>query len=434
MKFRLYPTAAQADVLSEHCGQARFVWNMAVEQHSHWQPGRASGPAWMEQCRQLTEARAEHEWLAAGNVDVQQQALKDYQHARSAFFQSGFGHPTWRRKYRNEGFRVVGTGRVPEYHPDGMPVLNRKGKQVMNRQVSVQKLNRKWAQVKLPGAGWVTFRLTVRHLPGAKSCRVVWKNDQWHVAFVIQPEPVDKPGTGEVAGVDRGVTITAALNDGQTLNCPQPSTTERAKRRKHERRAARAPKGSQAKTDEYAQVAKLKAREANVRKDWCEKTSTMLASEFDLVRFEGLRIRNMTASARGTVEAPGTNVRQKAGLNRSILAQGWGMLRARTGDKAPGRVEDVPAPYTSLRCSDCGWIEKNSRKSQAEFVCVSCGFTCNADVNSGINVAAGHAARAAGGPEPSGSCAGGATTRKGSSAREPTAAKLAGWNHRPPGR
>ncbi|MFG3289283.1 zinc ribbon domain-containing protein [Streptomyces sp. NPDC048179] len=65
------------------------------------------------------------------------------------------------------------------------------------------------------------------------------------------------------------------------------------------------------------------------------------------------------------------------------------MLRRRTGHKAPGRVEDVPAPYTSLRCNACGWIDKNSRKSQAEFVCSSCGFTCNADTNAASNVAAG---------------------------------------------
>ncbi|MDX3616253.1 zinc ribbon domain-containing protein [Streptomyces europaeiscabiei] len=72
-----------------------------------------------------------------------------------------------------------------------------------------------------------------------------------------------------------------------------------------------------------------------------------------------------------------------------VLHQGWGLLRQRTGHKAPGRVEDVPAPYTSLRCSACGWIDKNSRKSQAEFVCSSCGFTCNADTNASVNVAAG---------------------------------------------
>ncbi|MEU7472546.1 transposase [Streptomyces sp. NPDC044984] len=95
------------------------------------------------------------------------------------------------------------------------------------------------------------------------------------------------------------------------------------------------------------------------------------------------------AGSKGTPEQPGRNVRQKAGLNRSILAQGWGLLRRRTGEKAPGRVEDVPAPYTSLRCSACGRIEKDSRKSQAGFVCVSCGFTCDADENAAVDVAAG---------------------------------------------
>lgn len=109
-----------------------------------------------------------------------------------------------------------------------------------------------------------------------------------------------------------------------------------------------------------------KAREADRRKDWCEKTSTMLARAYGLVRFEKLNIKNMTRSAKGTVEQPGKRVRPKAGLNRVILAQGWGLLRQRTEDKAPGRVEDVPAPFTSLRCSDCGWIEKKSRKSQAD--------------------------------------------------------------------
>ncbi|MER5220532.1 RNA-guided endonuclease InsQ/TnpB family protein [Streptomyces flaveus] len=178
-------------------------------------------------------------------------------------------------------------------------------------------------------------------------------------------------------------------SDGRKLNCPQLTVRERAQIRKHQRRAARAPKGSEQKTAEYAKAAKIKAREADRRKDWCEKNSTMLAKTYDLIRFEKLNIKNMTASAKGTVEQPGTNVRQKAGLNRAILAQGWGLLRRRTEHKAPGRVEDVPAPFTSLRCSACGWIEKNSRKSQAEFVCVSCGFTCNADENAAMNVAAG---------------------------------------------
>ncbi|MGW1779902.1 RNA-guided endonuclease InsQ/TnpB family protein [Streptomyces sp. NPDC002143] len=393
-RFRMYPTGGQAQRMLLHCAQARYVWNLAVEQHAYWKSGRKSAPGFVEQCRQLTEARRGNEWLGAGNADVQQQALKDFAKAKAARFTSGFGEPTWRRKHRHEGFRVIGTDRVPEYHEDGSAKPNeRTGRQVMGRSVVVRKLNRRWAQVKVPSCGWVRFRLSARgkgaRLPGAKTFRVTFRNGQWYAAFAVVPEPVPAPGTGEVIGLDRGVTVTAALSDGRKLNCPQLTARERARIRKHQRRAARAPKGSEQKTAAYAAVARLKAREANRRKDWCEKTSTLLARAYDLIRFEKLDIRNMTRSAKGTAEQPGKNVAQKAGLNRGILAQGRGLLRQRTGRKAAGRVEDVPAPYTSLRCSACGWIDKNSRKSQAEFVCSSCGFTCNADTNAAANVAAG---------------------------------------------
>jgi putative transposase len=395
----MYPTSQQEQQMLQHCAHARYVWNLAVEQHAHWKPGRKPAPGFAEQCRQLTEARRENEWLRAGSVDVQQQALKDFAKARAARFTSGFGVPTWRKKYRHEGFRVIGTDRVPEFNADGTAKINANtSKQVMCRSVVVQKLNRRWAQVKVPGCGWVRFRFSRSALPEAKTFRVTLKNGQWHVAFAMIPEPIDAPDTGGLIGVDRGVTITAALSDGRKLNCPQLTAKERAQLRKHQRRAARAPKGSERKMSEYAKAAKLKAREANRRKDWCEKTSTMLAVTYDTIRFEKLHIKNMTASAKGTVAQPGKNVGQKAGLNRAILAQGWALLRTRTEQKAPGRVKDVPASYTSLKCSACGWIDKNSRKSQAEFVCSSCGFTCNADENAAVNVAAGQDGESRPGP------------------------------------
>ncbi|MFE3141172.1 RNA-guided endonuclease InsQ/TnpB family protein [Streptomyces scopuliridis] len=415
-KFRMYPTPQQEEQMLLHCAHARYVWNLAVEQHSHWYKGRKPAPGFAEQCRQLTEARRENTWLGDGNADVQQQALNDFAKAKNAKFTSGFGEPTWRRKFKHEGFRVIGTDRLPEFNEDGTAKINPKTeKQVMGRSVVVQKLNKRWAQVKVPGCGWVKFRLTRSGLPDAKTFRVTFRDGQWHVAFAVIPEPIAAPGTGEVTGIDRGVKITAALSDGRKLNCPQLTTRERAQIRKHQRRAARAPKAGEQKMTEYAKVAKLKAREADRRKDWCEKTSTMLARTYDLVRFEKLNIKNMTRSSKGTVEEPGKKVRQKAGLNRAILAQGWGLLRRRTEHKAPGRVEDVPAPYTSLRCSACGWIDKNSRKSQAEFVCSSCGFTCNADTNASINVVVGQAVK----PRPKRTGTGGVTPRKRTSAREP---------------
>jgi len=116
-----------------------------------------------------------------------------------------------------------------------------------------------------------------------------------------------------------------------------------------------------------------------------------------VIRVEDLTIGNMTRSARGTRDNPGRNVMAKAGLNREILASGWGLLVRRLRDKAPGRVETINPAFTSQRCSACGHMDGNSRESQARFACTACGFACNADVNAARNIAAGHAGTARGG-------------------------------------
>jgi transposase len=109
-RYRLLPTAAQEAALLDHCAHARFIWNLAVEQHLHWRPGRKSAPGYLEQCRQLTQARAEYPWLAAGSQTVQQQALRDFAQALAVFFDrcNPARRPTWRKAGRDEGFRIVG--------------------------------------------------------------------------------------------------------------------------------------------------------------------------------------------------------------------------------------------------------------------------------------------------------------------------------------
>ena len=98
-RYRLTPSPAQEAVLTDHCAHARYVWNLAVEQQSWWQPGRMSAPGYLEQCRQLTAARAEYPWLAAGSQMVQQQALRDFAQAMTAFFdpRNPAGPPSWRK-------------------------------------------------------------------------------------------------------------------------------------------------------------------------------------------------------------------------------------------------------------------------------------------------------------------------------------------------
>jgi len=205
----------------------------------------------------------------------------------------------------------------------------------------------------------------------------------------VIPDPIPAPDNGQVVGVDRGVVVSAALSTGELLFCPQPPAGEQRSLRRWRRRLARAQRGSNRRRRVKTAIAKLRARDVDRRKDWVEKTSTDLACWFDLIRVEGLKIANMTRSAKGTVQCPGHNVRQKAGLNRAILAAGWGLLVARLEQKAPGRVEKVDPAFTSQCCSSCGHVAADSRQSQALFVCVACHYTCHADVNAARNIAAG---------------------------------------------
>jgi transposase len=261
----------------------------------------------------------------------------------------------------------------------------------------VRQVNRRWSEVRIPKVGWVRFRRS-RAVPDATSFRITLdRSGRWHVAFAVAPDPIGPPGTGEVVGVDRGVAVSVVLSTGELLSCPGLRPAEAVRLLRLQRRLVKAKRGSNRRGRLKARSARLKAREADRRKDWAEKTSTDLARRFDLIRVEDLKIRQMARSARGTVENPGRNVRQKAGLNRGILAAGWGLMVSRLEDKAPGRVERVPAVYTSQRCSACGHVAQESRKSQAEFRCVACGHESNADVNAARNIAAGRAVTARGG-------------------------------------
>lgn len=360
--------------MAEHCCHARFVWNLAVEQQRHWQPGRQA-PGYKEQCAQLTAARAEYNWLAAGSQTVQQQALRDFAQAMQNYFKGTHCRPNWRKAGRHEGFRQVG---VRPHH--------------------LTRLSRRYGQVWIPKVGRVRFRWS-RNVPDTvKSYRVTMdRSGRWHIAFPGIPQPIRGPGDGSVVGVDRGVAVSVALSSGELMRVPRLRAGETRRTVRLQRRLARAERGSNRRARTKLAAAKLRARETDRRRDWVEKTTTELARRFDTICVENLNVRAMTRSARGTRECPGRGVSRKRGLNREIHRQGWGLFVSRLKHKATGRLEFVPAAYTSQRCSECGHIAPENRKSQALFQCVACSAgPCNADINAARNIAAGRAVTARG--------------------------------------
>lgn len=372
-RFRLDPTPTQVNGLQSQCMHARYVWNLAVEQWLMWTRDRGLTPGYAEHARQLTEARAAFGWLRAGSQTVQQQALRDFDQACRNYFAGTHRRPTWRKAGRHEGFRIVG------------PQAGR-----------VERVSRKWARVLVPKVGWMRFRVS-RALPEAKSYRITRdRAGRWHIAFAAIPDPIPGPGTGEVVGIDRGVTVSAALSTGDLLTCPGLSEAERERMVHLQRRLSRAQRGSNRRKRVKAAIAKVYARAADRRKDWVEKLSTDLARRFDVIRVEDLQIAQMVRRPRPKLDAdrPGRFLRNrrraKAGLNRSILVAAWGLLVRRLEQKADGRVERISPAYTSQTCSRCTHCAPGNRKNQA-FRCQSCGYCDHADVNAAINIAAGRA-------------------------------------------
>jgi len=357
-----------------HCRDARYVWNLAVEQQRHWQPGRIA-PGYVEQSAQLTEARAEYAWLRAGSQTVQQQALRDFTQAMRNFFAGTHRRPTWRKAGVHEGFRQVG---LKPHH--------------------IERLNRHVGRVWVPKVGWARLRLSRPVPEGVKSYRITPdRAGRWHIAFAHVPDPICGPRDCSVVGIDRGVAVSAALSTGELLHVPGLTAGESKRLKVLQQRLGRGKRGSNRREETKRAIARLKARERDRRKDWVEKTTTDLARRFEVIRVEALDVRAMTRSARGTVEQPGTGVAQKRGLNRAIMRSGWGQLIARLQHKAFGRVEQIPAAYTSQRCSACGHVAPGNRKSQAVFECEACDAgRCNADVNAARNIAAGRAVTARG--------------------------------------
>jgi putative transposase len=369
---RLYPNAAAVTLLKRHCADARYVWNLGLEQRNFWRPGMKSLSVY-DQKRDLTEARAAHAWLAEGSSSVQQQALFDLQQAFRNWWinPTHFRHPVWRRAGVHEGFYI--------------------------RDLRVRRVSRRWAEVHIPKADWVRFRTSrsFSEIRTASSARVTLNRaGMWHVSFTTRPPSFRRPSTGRAIGLDLGTVASVSTSDHVEMRMPKLLTDGESQRLlRLQRRLGRQQKDSIRRARTKLAYAVLREREASRREDWIEKTTTELVRQYDVICLEDLKVSAMTRSAHGSMQHPGHGVRQKASLNRAIRSQAWGKFRVRLQDKArhasaSSEITLVNPAYTSQRCSNCGYVSRENRKSQASFSCISCGQMYNADFNAARNILA----------------------------------------------
>ncbi|MGI8683174.1 MAG: RNA-guided endonuclease TnpB family protein, partial [Mycobacteriales bacterium] len=346
-----------------------------------WKRG-ATAPSWW----MATHPDTAPEWVGENASQVYLWAIYEARDALNRYFDSykapgarrvGFPHRKSRRRDRPR-FKVTGGTTAAR------PVDSR--------------------HIRLPVIGAVrTHESTCKLLRRFTDGRAVIKNatvsrvgTRWFVAFSCEVQrqvrtgPSRRQRAGGVVGVDVGVKALAALSTGEIVPNPKIAARYRDRKLRTQRAIARCQKDSRHQADLYRRLRRLQAAEASARRDSLHQLTSRIVHAHDAISVEDLNVAGMTASARGTLEKPGRNVRAKAGLNRGILDAAFGELRRQLEYKTTWygsrlHIVDRWAP-TSKTCSACLRRHPNLTLADRTFHCTGCGLVIDRDLNAALNL------------------------------------------------
>jgi len=361
-KYRIEPTGEQQRKLRQFAGSCRFVFNKALALQ---QANREAGEkfiGYVPMAKHLTAWRkgAETPWLKDAPVHPLQHALKDLDRAYSNFFAKQADFPRFKKKGMGDSFR----------YPDPKQI----------------KLDQGNARLFLPKLGWLRYRNSRQVLGTVKNVTVSLSAGRWFASIQTERE-VETPlhASPLAVGIDLGIVRFATLWDGTQETVLPPLNSFK----RHQQRLAKAQRQMSHKTKfssnwkrAKTRVQRIQRQIANTRNDYLHKASHSISKSHALLCVEDLQVSNMSRSAKGSAAQPSRNIRQKSGLNRSILDQGWGEFRRQLDYKSAwtgGWLVAVPAQNTSRQCPVCGHVHADNRQTQALFLCTACGHCENAD-------------------------------------------------------
>ena len=364
-KFELQPNGEQAQQMRRFAGSCRFVFNkaLALQKENHEAGNKFIGYVAMAANLPVWKCETGFEWLKDSPSQALQHALKDLEKAYKNFFEKRADFPRFKKKGMGDSFR----------YPDP-------------KQIKLDQAN---GRIFLPKLGWLRYRHSRDTLGELRNVTVTQSGGKWFASIQTRREvPAEQP-TGGIVGLDMGIARFVTLSDGSHLDPLNSFKKHQQRLKRYQRRMARKVKFSQNWKKAKAKVTQIHIDIGNARKDYLHQASATISQNHAIVCIEDLQIRNMSKSSKGNAETHGKQVKQKSGLNRAILDQGWGEFRRQLDYKLAwrgGHLIAVPPHNTSRTCPACGHISKENRRSQAQFACVACGYHNHADVVGAINV------------------------------------------------
>ena len=366
--YRLYPTPRQSELLEALLRHHQQLYNAALEERiSAWQKVGKS-ISYADQCSSLTQLRNGLPEWAAANCSSQQMTLRRLDKAYQAFFRrvkkgEKPGFPRFKSLSRFPGFSFKSHGDGWKFTPGD-----------------------KWKNgtLRMSGVGHVACRGKARQ--GGRICAsdILYRDGEWLLSLTVEPTAIVRGRVAHNAtALDWGVeTLLSCVDEsGDTTEIENPRWYQSSK--DHiaalQQSVARKKRGSNRRKIAARRLRRAQGKQARRRLDHLHTETNSIARQNALVAMEDLTVKNMTRSAKGTVEEPGKNVAQKAGLNREILDTAPALLMRLLRYKVleTGGMW-VVAPTKKLKpsqtCPECG---HQAKKVLSERVhrCTSCGHT-----------------------------------------------------------
>ena len=409
-KIELDPTAKQARYFVQACGTDRFTWNWAL---AEWERQHALQlkPSAMALKKQFNAMKYDQfPWLKEMHRDAHAEPFRNLAKAWTRYFEQikagarpAPEDPDERRRLRKAGVKLA-------YKPR----FKRKGKSVDSFYVANDKLNLGERSVRLPLIGKVRLKEMPRYFGTILGATVSREGERWFIAFQMEVEVcMLTPATRRPK---IGVDINAGsinLSDGTVLKTPRPLQKAQRRLMLLQRKASRKrefakvqagiapgaaiPKGTILPRSNNLRkvedrIRKVHSRVRNIRQDFTHKLTTKVCRENQAITIEDLGVKAMTASAKGTKDSPGRNVRQKAGLNRAMLDVAPGEIKRQFIYKAKRFDNDLTLadrfyPSSQL-CSTpgCDYRNKALTLRTRKWTCPQCGNHHDRDDNAAANL------------------------------------------------
>lgn len=353
-RYRIYPNKEQEQQLNQMLGNARFVYNWALDRRiKEYQSEKKSISAFtlMTELTQLKK-NPEYEWLKLSVAQSLQQSIVNMDKAFTRFFKQKKGFPKFKSKHK-------GT------HSVGFPQNTKVDFE--NNKVSVNKI------------GWIKTKIS-RMFDGKIKTATIEKKPtgKFFVSITVELPDVkvkQKPiSEVNAVGIDTGIKTFATLSDGTEIENPKHLKNSIQRLKVLQRRASKKQKGSSNRKKANLKVALLHEKISNQRLDFLHKTTTAIAKQYNTVACENLNISGMMRNHK---------------LAQSIADLGLGRFYALMQYKMKeqgGNYLEIGRFEPSSKMCGCGVINKNLKLSDRTWTCESCGSINDRDVLAANNI------------------------------------------------